>query len=377
MRYLSTCLTLLLTVFITPRPGLADNILGDTTRTAANVLTLNAKNTSSKNELVLHGALDMEYITPILSAFHQRYPHISITYRNLETLELHQRFQDAPNEVDILISSAMPWQYQLANDGYAQSLDSPIAKSWPAQARWRQELFAFTFEPVVMVVHRELTQRYGQLSGYVDLLNLLKAHGTDLNGRIVTYNPATSGAGYSHAIQEAQLSPRYWDLISAFGNANAQLVNTTSAMLEGLIEGRFWIGYGLLGSYAQPSVEANPELEIIIPESYVLVTQRTALVSRHAPNAENARTFMDFLLGKTGQHIIAEQTPLGALHPEVIGEGSAAELRRLHGDALRPLALTPALLATLDNLKRQALLQRWQREFSPTLPEVTTSADAQ
>lgn len=366
MRYLTAYLTVLLAMLIAPIPGLAASI-----SVAGNLLTIDANDARSQSALVIHGALDMEHITPILNAFHQRHPYINITYRNLETLGLHQRFLDAPDEVDVLISSAMPWQYRLANDGHAQPLDSPIAEAWPAQARWRHELFAFTFEPVVMVVHRDLIQRYARPSGHIELLNLLETHGTALHGRVVTYDPAISGAGYSYAIQEAGLSPRYWDLIAAFGNVDAQLVSTTSAMLEGLQEGRFWIGYNLLGSYAQPIVEANPELEMIIPEDYVLVTQRSALIPRQAPNAGNARTFMDFLLSQTGQTVLAKKTSLAALHPILTDEGSAAELRRQRGDALRPLALTPALLATLDNLKRQALLQRWQREFSPLAPQAT------
>ncbi|MGO2133722.1 MAG: ABC transporter substrate-binding protein [Halomonas sp.] len=360
MRYL----TLLLALLITPLTGLAGslNISGD-------LLTIDASDTQPQSTLVIHGALDMEHITPILVAFHQRHPHINITYRNLGTLALHQRFLDAPDEVDVLISSAMPWQYRLANDGHAHPLDSPVSEAWPAQARWRHELFAFTFEPVVLVVHRELIQHYGRPSGHTELLNLLETHGTALRGRVVTYDPATSGAGYSYAIQEAGLSPRYWDLVAAFGKADAQLVSTTSAMLEGLQDGRFWIGYNLLGSYAQPIVDASPELEMIIPEDYVLVTQRTALISQHAPNPNTAHTFMGFLLSQAGQQVIAGQTSLGALHPGLTGKGSAAELRRLRGDALRPLALTPALLATLDDLKRRALLQRWQREFSPLAPQ--------
>ncbi|WP_372610949.1 hypothetical protein [Halomonas sp.] len=39
-------------------------------------------------------------------------------------------------------------------------------------------------------------------------------------------------------------------------------------------------------------------------------------------------------------------------------------MRRELGEGLRPIALGPSLLATLDDLKRQALLNRWQREYA-------------
>ncbi|MFG6178365.1 ABC transporter substrate-binding protein [Halomonas sp. THAF12] len=314
--------------------------------------------------LVIHAALDPTYARPILAAFHARHPTIDLTYRNLDTLPLYRRFLEAPDEVDVLMSSAMPWQYRLANDGHAQPLNTPEARAWPAWARWRQELFAFTFEPIVMVVRRELIERFGRPASHADLLALLQRQPDALHGRVVTYDPNVSGAGYGYAIEESRLSPRYWDLIAAFGATETALAATTGEMLEGLIDGRFWLGYNLLGSYAREVVERHPGLEIVVPDDYTLVTQRLALMPRQAPHPDEARRFMDFLIGKAGQQVIANETSLGAVHPALTGPGTAWALRSSHGDALRPVTLGPGLLATLDDLKRQALLTRWQREFT-------------
>lgn len=316
------------------------------------------------NALVVHGALDLPYMRPLLEAFHARHPEVALTYRNLDTLTLHQRFLAAPDEADLLISSAMPWQYHLANDGQAQALESDAAAAWPRWARWRQELFAFTFEPVVMVVRRELIERFGRPDSHAALLELLERHGDALRGRVVTYDPRRSGAGYSYAIEEARRSPRYWDLVAALGEAESVLATTTGEMLSGLDEGRYWLGYNLLGSYASAAVAANPALTLVIPSDYTLVTRRLALIPRQAPHPRQARRFLNFLIGEPGQRVIAEATPLGALHPSLRGPGTAEALRDAHGEALRPIPLGPSLLATLDELKRQALLARWRREFS-------------
>ncbi|WP_163557393.1 ABC transporter substrate-binding protein [Halomonas sp. NO4] len=313
--------------------------------------------------LVVHAALDLPQARPLLEAFHRRHPHLDITYRNLTTLELHQRFLETPDAADVVLSSAMPWQYLLANDGHAQPLDSDTARAWPAWARWRNELFAFTFEPIVMVVHRDFTERFGALESHGDLLEHLATHPRALAGRVVTYDPARSGAGYTYAIEESRISPRYWDLIAALGQARAALADTTGEMLEGLAEGRYLVGYNLLGSYVRDAVAALPELAVVVPEDYALVTQRLAFIPRQAPHPEAAALFLDYLIGEAGQRTIAEHTELGAVHPVLDGPGTAAALRSELGDALRPIALGPGLLATLDDLKRQALLSRWQREF--------------
>jgi ABC-type Fe3+ transport system substrate-binding protein len=314
--------------------------------------------------LVIHGALDLPQVRPLLDAFHRDHPDLAIRYHNLTTLALDKRFLEAPDEADVLISSAMPWQYRLANDGHAQSLETPEAERWPAWARWRRELFAITFEPIVMVVNETVIERFGEISSHADLLGLLERHGEALRGRVVTYDPAISGAGYTYAIEESRLSPRYWELVAALGGAEADLVGTTGEMLEGLIEERYLVGYNLLGSYARDRLADQPQLRIVVPEDYALVTQRLALVPHLAPHPEAARRFLNFLIGERGQTVLARDTTLGAIHPALQGPGTAAWLRRLRGDALRPISLGPGLLATLDDLKRETLLTRWRREFA-------------
>lgn len=317
------------------------------------------------SQLVIHGALDLPLIAPLLEDFHRRYPQIELTYRNLSTLDVYRTFMDNAGDAaaDVVMSSAMPWQYRLANDGYAQPLSSEAARAWPDWARWRQELFGITFEPIVIVYRRELAERFGPVESHADLLALLERETQALRGRVVTYDPARSGAGYTYAIQEARLSPRYWELVAALGSVDADLVGTTREMLEGLADGRYLIGYNLLGSYARGFAQEHPELEVVVPNDYALVMQRLAFIPRSAEHPRAARLFLDYLLSEAGQRVISERTPLGAVHPALGGYGSVGALRERLGAALRPIALGPGLLATLDDLKREALLSRWMREF--------------
>jgi len=324
----------------------------------------NATPSQPLERLTVHGALDIPQVRPLLEDFHQRFPFISLTYRNLTTLELNRRFLAAQTpSADVLISSAMPWQYRLANDGHAQPLTGARADAWPGWARWRHELFAVTFEPIVMVYRRELSERFGAPQSHAELLDLLEQHGEALRGRVVTYDPAKSGAGYSYAVEEARLSPRYWELVAALGATEAVLEETTGAMLKGLKEGKYWLGYNLLGSYAQNVVASDPALEMVIPKDYALVTQRLALIPQRARHPVTAQRFLDYLISEHGQRVIAERTALGAVHPALKGPGTANALKARLGNALRPIRLSPALLATLDDLKRRALLARWKREF--------------
>lgn len=313
--------------------------------------------------LDIYAALDMPQARPLLKAFHQRYPQIEVRYRNMTTLSLYESFLRKPRRADVVISSAMPWQFSLANDGYARALSKDVLAHWPARAHWRRELVAFTFEPIAMVYNKKLLTLAEPPRNHAELLALLDAQEKALTGRIATYDPARSGAGYSYAMAESRLSPRYWDLIAALGRVETELNTTTAQTLQGLTDGRYWLGYNLLGSYARAFVEKHAELEMVIPDDYALVVQRLAFMSAQAPHPEAARLFMGFLVSEEGQRIIAEQTTLGAIHPDVTGAGSAAELRAGSGGSMRPAELDPQLLAALDRLKRRALLSRWKREF--------------
>lgn len=313
--------------------------------------------------LIIHAALDLAHVRPLLNAFHRRHPRVDIVYRNLTTLSLHERFLGRPEEVDVMISSAMPWQFALANAGHARPLDDATLADWPTRAHWRRELIAFTFEPIVMVVHRDLAQISATPNNHGELLALLLEHRQELKGRVASYDPVQSGAGYAYAMEESRRSPRYWDLIAALGGVDARLMDTTAEMLDGLEEGHLLIGYNLLGSYAAPIVEANPELTLIIPDDYALVTRRLAFVPRRAPHPDTATLFMEYLMSRQGQRTLAEETSLGALHPALKGPGTATELRERFGDALHSPRLGPGLLVGLDRLKRQALLARFRREF--------------
>ncbi|GAB2794440.1 ABC transporter substrate-binding protein [Halomonas shantousis] len=316
--------------------------------------------------LTIHGALDPALAAPLLEDFQARHPTVELTYHNLTTMEIHRHFLATPAtpEADVILSSAMPWQYQLANQGYAAPLSSSVASAWPEWSRWRHELFGFTFEPIVIVYRRELQERYGPIDSHQALLELLMHERDALKGRVVTYDPVESGVGYTYAIEDAQISPRYWDLVAALGGAEADLQGTTGAMLEGLASGRYLIGYNLLGSYASRYVEQHPELIVAVPTDYALITQRLALIPRNARHPDTAQQFLAYLLSLPGQRIIAEHTPLGAVHPQLTGPGSAQALHEQLGDALRPIRIGPGLLATLDTLKRDSLLERWQREFT-------------
>ncbi|MED5501095.1 MAG: ABC transporter substrate-binding protein, partial [Pseudomonadota bacterium] len=256
-------------------------------------------------KLIIEAALDRQIVEPVLNAFAVENPQIDLDYRDRSTLEADRRARDPESPPDVVISSAMPWQLALSNEGMAQPLDAPEVDQWPAWAKWRNEVFGFTFEPVVMAYRLELASHMPPPETHRDLLDLLTHYRHWLDGRVVSYSPRKSGVGYTLFQQDARYTPRAWDLIAAMGAANINLETTTQRMLAGLSDGRYWLGYNLLGSYAMLWAQTHPDIIVQVPNDYSLVLMRMAFVHRDAPHPAAARRFVRFLLSRRGQHILA------------------------------------------------------------------------
>jgi iron(III) transport system substrate-binding protein len=131
-------------------------------------------------------------------------------------------------------------------------------------------------------------------------------------------------------------------------------------MIERVTSGEHTIAYGVFGSYALARSKKVPNLGIVTPKDYTLVTSRVAFVSAKAKNPNAARLFLDYLLSKRGQNIIANQADLYSLRDDVAGEATVKGVTELIGDKARPVPISQELLANLDESKRLEFLKRWQ-----------------
>src|SRR3546814_13034768 len=93
-------------------------------------------------------------------------------------------------------------------------------------------------------------------------------------------------------------------------------------MLEGIAEGRYLIGYNVLGSYAQVWAERNRSIGIVLPSDYTLAISRTAIISAAAQHPQEAHHFLDYLLSVRGQRVLTDKGRLFAVRPEVTGPSS-------------------------------------------------------
>ena len=176
----------------------------------------------------------------------------------------------------------------------------------------------------------------------------LRAHAERFHGRVGTYDVRQSGLGYLFATQDARTSETYWRLMEVMGGLDARLYCCSGEMIEDVANGRIFVAYNVLGSYAAARPDLADQIEVILPDDFQTVMMRSALVTRDASNPARAADFMAYLLAGVGD----------------AGDKTAPLLPLLDlrlPPARQPtIALEPALLTYLDSLKSRLFLSEWE-----------------
>jgi iron(III) transport system substrate-binding protein len=302
--------------------------------------------TGSETISVLSTA-DLDVFEPFILQFQAEQPQVGIDYHVASSTQIHAAIKDGA-AYDLAISSAMDLQFQLANDGVAQSYVSPVTENLPAWARWRDQVFAFTAEPAVTVISPSRFAGLPRPQTRQELIALLRQNPDVFQNAIGTYDVRTSGLGYLFATQEARNSDTFWRLSELMGGQGAALYCCSAQMIDDVAAGELALAYNVLGSYAAERIARDDRLEVLELEDYATVMLRTALIPATATNQEGAALFLDRLLQEG-----MRDTPASWVLPP-LGAADKPEAR-----AFGPIRLGPALLVYLDKLNRGAFLRAW------------------
>lgn len=293
---------------------------------------------------------DLGVFDPILRAFQAENPGVSIDYTVVETVELMQAIHAEGASFDLAISSAMDLQTKLANDGFTQSYSSPATATLPDWARWRDQVFAFTQEPAVLVVSDAFFAGETPPQNRDELIALLREQPERFHGRIGTYDVRRSGFGYLMATQDSRNSESYWRLMEVMGRLEAELYCCSGEMIRDVASGRLALAYNVLGSYAASQLATTNGFRIVELTDYVSVMLRTAVIPRTARNVTDARAMVDFLATLGARPDLAAASDLPVIDADSFQANTA----------LRPIRFGPGLLVFLDQLKRAAFLRNWE-----------------
>jgi len=316
--------------------------------------------------LSIVGTTDTPLFELLIRDFQAVRADVSVRYEETDTLPLYERTAEGRLDasVDLLVSSAADLQVKLANDGFAIAHPSPWLDAVPGWARWRSEIFGFTFEPAVIVYNRDLVADAEAPRSHLALTELLEREPDRFRGTIATYDIAVSGVGHLLAAQDAQISSNFWRLARALGRADVRLSGSSPGILDAVESGELALGYNVLGSYAFARLTAGSRLGIVVPDDYALVLTRVMLVPKTADDPDLGRAFIDYALSPRGQAIVGGPAALGAIVPGAEGPWTAESIAGETAGVMQPITLGPALLVALDQERKARFLETWKRLVS-------------
>lgn len=326
------------------------------------------------SDLVIWGVANYSAIEPVLRHYQQSNPNITIEYSEYNTNALYQTMLSLETgnpmqaRPDVVMSSAMDLQFKLVNDGHAMPYQSPHTLALPEWAKWHNEVFGFTFEPIVMVVNTDILGQETLPRSREQLLSLIRAKGPLVSGKIGLNDIETVGLGYLTWFHDSQQSRTYGRLLEAFGTHHAQLYPNSSAMLDALLKGEIFIAYNLVGSYAFEWSRQYPWIETVMPTDYTSVIMRTAFIYKHANHVSSAQRFLDYLISEQGQSALAEYSSLIPLSEDVEGKNARSILHRRPHGIFRPIPFGLETLVQTDQAKKQLLLKEWHHAMSNHTP---------
>ncbi len=297
---------------------------------------------------------DREAFDPILEAFRDANPTVTLDYTIASTSEVMRAIAEEGAAFDLVISSAMDLQTKLANDGLARNHRSDATATLPDWAIWRNQLFAFTQEPAVLILSETAFAKDEIPDTRDELIELLRNDPERFRGRIGTYDVRTSGFGYLMATQDARVAETVWRLFEAMGRLDARLYCCSGDMLSDIEAGELLIAYNVLGSYASARQSEGGKFRVVEMQDFSNVMLRTALIPHNATNVDDAGRMVDFLvtLGRRADLVSASGLP--AIDASALSTNVA----------LRPIRLGPGLLVFLDQLKRESFLRNWDASLN-------------
>lgn len=304
----------------------------------------------------VYGNADAAAMVPLIAAFRRAYPGVIVRYHELESRTIYDRVvaeaRDGRPTADLVWSSGMDLQAKLINDGYAQAYQSPEKPALPAAAVWKNMGYGVTTEPVAMVYNRRALTAARAPRTHEALERMLVDRRPELTGRVATYDPARSNVGYLYLTQDYAITRDTRSLLRAVAATRPWVSPTTEPMLDAVADGRITIAYNVVGPYALARARRDPRIGVVFLRDYTIVASRVAFITRLARRPASARLFLDFLLSRTGQALLARQWLLPVR--------TDVRAPRLARDQARPIRLGPQLLVNLDSIKRRRFLAEWR-----------------
>lgn len=266
------------------------------------VLTLLCGCALAEGSLVLYYSHASDWSDPIIQGFSEKYD-VDVELVGLGTGELISRIiaESANPQADILWGGVV--ESYIPIEEYLASYESPQIPNLQ-EGTWDEDNFKwypFDLEPMVMIYNTEMVEEAP--TAWADLLR------EEFKGTIASADPVQSSSAFG-VIQS---------IIAAYGQENGggyefleklvpqldgKLTSGSSAVYKGVSNGEYAVGL-TYEEAALKYIAAGATIDVVYPtEGTGILISPVAMVNG-APNAENAKLFIDYVLSEEAQSQLA------------------------------------------------------------------------
>jgi iron(III) transport system substrate-binding protein len=321
-----------------------------------------------EGKLVVYAATDTKAAEPLIKDFNAMYPDVKVEYNDMNSTEIYNRYISevaaGGATADVLWSSAMDLQIKLVNDGYGLQYKTPELANLPFWASMNNTAYGSTFEPAVIVYNKRQVTGDEIPKTHADFAKLLTTKTDKFKDKVITYDIEKSGVGFMFITQDLRVNDHFWDVAKALGTAAVRVQSSTGTMLERVSSGENLLGYNIMGSYALVRAKKDPNIGVVIPKDYTLVLSRVQFISKSAKHPNAAKLWIDYILSKRGQTMIANESKLYAVRGDVTGETTSSDLSKEIGNGLKPLQVNVMMLQYMDQKKRLDFMKQWKEAMA-------------
>lgn len=171
-------------------------------------------------------------------------------------------------------------------------------------------------DPTVFIVNTDLAGDI-QINGFADLLN------PSLKGKIAAGDPVNSSSAFQCLIAGLYdmgsgdpMSDAAWDWASGLvKNLDGVSLNSSSQVYKGVAEGEYVVGL----TWEDPAaayVRDGVAVKVVFPEEGALMSGQCVSVIKGAPHMENAKKFVDYMLGGKCQSYVGQNLTVRPLRQD-------------------------------------------------------------
>lgn len=279
-------------------------------------------------KLVIYSPNSDTQINSSLEAFKKAYPNITVELQSMGTGDVLARIEAEKENPQADINwGAINYNFYEQHPDLWEEYVSPNESLLDENYRNHAGFVSFgnLSGSGAFLLNNDLLAELGvEVKGYADLLQ------PELKGKIAMGDPTASSSAFAELTnmllvmgdgadaRACYQSDAAWDYIEAFiANLDNIIISSSSQVYKGVIAGEYAVGV----SYEDPVVQAiidnkdNPDanLSMVYPEEGAVWLPAGVAIVKNAPNMENAKLFVDFMLSEECQKELAKTTIRGTI----------------------------------------------------------------